>query len=124
MHELRIKRVYLPAEEADGYRILIDRLWPRGLSKEKAAIDEWNKAVTPTTELRKWFGHKAENYALFADKYRAELDHNPDAKPFATHVGELLDNGNVTLLYGAKSPTCNHAIILRDWTLGTLKRGR
>lgn len=117
MNDLKIKRVYDPAEPQDGCRILIDRLWPRGVSKERACIDEWNKAVTPTTELRRWFGHKEENYAEFADKYRAELDRNPDAEPFAKHVGELLRQGNVSLLYGAKSPTCNHAIILRDWIL-------
>lgn len=120
MYELNIKRVYAPAEAADGYRILIDRLWPRGLSKEKACLDEWNKDVTPTPGLRQWFGHREERYATFADNYRAELDANPAAKPFARHVGTLLNTGNVTLLYGAKSETCNHAIILRDWTLHEL----
>lgn len=117
MSELKIKRVYLPAEEGDGCRILIDRLWPRGVSKEKAAVDEWNKDVTPTTELRKWFGHKEENFAEFGVKYRAELDGNAAALSFAQHVGELLKQGDVTLLYGAKSPTCNHALILKDWLL-------
>ena len=117
MNELKIKRVYSPAEESDGYRILIDRLWPRGIKKEDACLDEWNKAVTPTTALRKWFGHKEENFEKFNTQYRAELDSNPEAPAFAGHVGQLLDKGNVTLLYGAKSPTCNHALILRDWIL-------
>lgn len=117
MNKLRIKRVYLPADEEDGYRILIDRLWPRGVSKEKAQIDEWCKDVTPTPDLRKWFGHKEENYTEFADKYRAELNGNPAAPEFAARCRELLKEGNVTLLYGAKSPTCNHAVILRDWIL-------
>lgn len=115
MYDLKIKRVYLSPEEDDGYRILIDKLWPRGLSKEKAEIDEWNKAITPSTELRKWFGHKDENYAEFADQYRAELDANPESLPFASHVKALLESQNVTLLYGAKSETYNHAIIFRDW---------
>ncbi|MCE2617366.1 MAG: DUF488 domain-containing protein [Phocaeicola sp.] len=117
MGELRIKRVYLSADASDGYRILIDRLWPRGISKEKALIDEWRKEVTPTTSLRKWFGHKEENYAEFAQKYRAELDGNQDALQFIAHCRQLLKQGNVTLLYGAKSETCNHALILRDWIL-------
>ncbi|MGI6242175.1 MAG: DUF488 domain-containing protein [Prevotella sp.] len=118
MNELKIKRVYLAPEEGDGYRILIDRLWPRGLSKEKADVDEWNKAVTPSTELRKWFGHKEENYEEFAVRYRGELDDNPEALPFAKHIKELLQDDDVTLVYGAKSTTCNHAIILRDWVMG------
>ncbi len=117
MNELRIKRVYSPAEESDGYRILIDRLWPRGIKKDDACLDEWNKAVTPTPALRKWFGHKEENFEKFYTQYRAELDANPEAAAFAEHVAQLLDKENVTLLYGAKSPTCNHALILRDWIL-------
>ena len=116
-NELKIKRVYLTPEEGDGYRILIDRLWPRGIAKEKACIDEWNKAIAPSSELRKWFGHKEENYATFTEKYRSELDNNPEATPFANHTKALLESSNVTLLYGAKSENCNHAIILRDWLI-------
>ncbi|ATV38614.1 DUF488 domain-containing protein [Prevotella intermedia] len=116
-NELKIKRVYLTPEEGDGYRILIDRLWPRGIAKEKACIDEWNKAIAPSSELRKWFGHKEENYATFAEKYRSELDNNPEAMPFTNHIKALLESSNVTLLYGAKSENCNHAIILRDWLI-------
>ena len=116
-NELKIKRVYLTPEEGDGYRILIDRLWPRGIAKEKACIDEWNKAITPSSELHKWFGHKEENYATFAEKYRSELDNNPEAMPFTNHIKELLESSNVTLLYGAKSENCNRAIILRDWLI-------
>lgn len=117
MNDLKIKRIYLPPTAGDGYRILIDRLWPRGIAKDKACIDEWNKAVTPSPELRKWFGHKDENYAAFAEKYRAELDNNPEAIPFANHIKTLLQSNDVTLLYGAKSEICNHAIILRDWLM-------
>ena len=117
MNELRIKRAYLPAEPSDGYRILIDRLWPRGLSKEKIAIDEWAKAAAPSAELRKWFGHKEENLEEFARCYREELDANPAAIGFANHCGELLRESDVTLVYGARSATCNHAVILREWII-------
>ena len=119
MNLLSIKRIYAPAEPADGYRILIDRLWPRGIKKEDAQVDEWAKSVTPTTSLRQWFGHKEENYAEFAERYRAELNHNPAASDFAYYIRMMLTDTPVTLLYGAKSETCNHAIILRDWILSS-----
>ncbi len=120
MNQLLIKRAYLPAEETDGHRILIDRLWPRGLRKDKAAVDEWRKEIAPTPDLRKWFGHKEENFGDFSSRYMAELEHNPAASPFVRHIGELLKAGNVTLLFGAKSPTCNHAVILTNWILAKL----
>lgn len=121
MKQLKIKRVYEAPEEADGYRILTDKLWPRGLKKEQAAIDEWAKAITPTTSLRQWFGHKPEKFQAFADKYRAELNANADAPAFADHCQRLLEETNVTLLYGARDPKCNHAIVLRQWILGQEK---
>jgi hypothetical protein len=117
MNELRIKRIYLSPEEDDGYRLLIDRLWPRGISKVKASLDEWDKTVAPSTELREWFGHKEENFPEFERKYRIELDNNPDAANFAQHVKKLLKTGNVTLLYGAKDETCNQAVVLKIWVL-------
>ncbi len=117
MGTLNIKRAYIDAKPEDGYRILIDRLWPRGVTKEMAAIDEWAKEITPSTELRKWFGHKEENFDKFQDQYLEELDANPEAETFAKHCKELLTHGNVTLVYGARSATCNHAVILRDWIL-------
>lgn len=117
MNELRIKRIYLSPEEDDGYRLLIDRLWPRGISKVKASLDEWEKTVAPSTELREWFGHKEENFLEFERKYRIELDNNPDAANFAQHVKKLLKTGNVTLLYGAKDETCNQAVVLKTWVL-------
>ena len=70
---MKLKRVYLPAEETDGYRILVDRLWPRGISKEKAKIDLWLKEVAPSNELRKWFGHDPERFNEFTERYKAEL---------------------------------------------------
>lgn len=114
---LRIKRIYLPIEPTDGYRILIDRLWPRGISRTAAEIDEWAKDVAPSTKLRKWFDHKVENFEEFRCRYELELNDNPLAGMFALHCRELLEKGRVTLLYGARSITCNHAIILRDWIL-------
>lgn len=121
MNKLKIKRIYLPYDEEDGYRILIDRLWPRGISKTNAAIDEHCKNIAPSTEIRKTFGHKEENYKAFAENYRNELANNNDAMPFVEHCRELLEDDNVTLLYGAKSETCNHAIILRDWIMSKRK---
>ena len=117
MYQLRIKRVYAAAEESDGYRILTDKLWPRGMTKDKAAIDEWAKEITPTNSLRQWFGHKRENFQAFTDQYIAELNANPAAPAFAKLCIELLQRHNVTLLYGAKDGECNHAIVLRNWIL-------
>jgi uncharacterized protein YeaO (DUF488 family) len=115
MNEILIKRVYEAADDSDGCRILVDRLWPRGLSKGKAAIDEWCKDVTPSAELRKWFGHMEERFAEFASRYTDELNGNPYSPEFVGHCSELLRSGNVTLLYAAKNPACNHALVLREW---------
>ncbi len=117
MNDLRIKRIYLSSEKEDGYRLLIDRLWPRGISKVKANLDEWDKTVAPSSELREWFGHEGEKFPEFEKKYRVELEHNQDAAQFAKHVKELLKTSNVTLLYGAKNETCNQAVVLKDWIM-------
>lgn len=114
-NKLTIKRIYDQACVDDGYRVLVDKLWPRGVSKERAALDEWNKDVTPSTELRKWFGHKPERFEEFKTRYIAELEQNPTAFAFADKVHDLLKTQPVTLLYGAKDPQINHAIILKDW---------
>ena len=106
MRSLAIKRVYEPPSPKDGTRILVDRLWPRGLSKAKAALDGWNKDVAPSTALRKQFNHKPERFAEFSRRYRAELAHNPA-------VAELRAlKGKVTLVYGARDPAINHAVVL------------
>ena len=117
MNDLRIKRIYLSSEKEDGYRLLIDRLWPRGISKVKANLDEWDKTVAPSSELREWFGHEDEKFPEFEKKYRVELEHNQDAAQFAKHVKELLKTSNVTLLYGAKNETCNQAVVLKGWIM-------
>lgn len=122
MNDLRIKRIYLSSEKEDGYRLLIDRLWPRGISKVKANLDEWDKTVAPSSELREWFGHEDEKFPEFEKKYRVELEHNQDAAQFAKHVKELLKTSNVTLLYGAKNETCNQAVVLKDWIMESKQR--
>jgi uncharacterized protein YeaO (DUF488 family) len=106
MRSVVIKRVYDKPAETDGARILVDRLWPRGLSKRKAALDGWIKAVAPSPDLRKWFGHKPERFAEFRKHYRAELKGNPAVKELRATKGKL------TLLYGARDSKINHAVVL------------
>ena len=115
MNKLQIKRIYLPVDDSDGYRILVDRLWPRGISKEVAALDEWRKEIAPSNELRKSFGHEASKFEVFADSYCKELDENIDAKAFATFCKKMLAQKNVTLLYGAKDSEHNNAVVLAQW---------
>ncbi len=106
-----IKRVYEPAADDDGRRILVDRLWPRGLSKEKAAVDLWLKEVAPSSELRKWFGHDPEKWGEFQRRYRAELDSNDEA---VQALKQAIGKGKATLLYGAHDERHNQAVVLRD----------
>jgi uncharacterized protein YeaO (DUF488 family) len=102
------KRVYEPAAKDDGYRVLVDRLWPRGLTKAKAHVDLWLKEVAPSTELRKWFGHEPEKWPEFQKRYRAELN-----KTALESLRKLeKDHKKVTLLYGAKSEERNQAVAL------------
>jgi uncharacterized protein YeaO (DUF488 family) len=109
-YEVRIKRVYEPAAAADGKRILVDRLWPRGISKAAAGIDLWLKEVGPSTELRKWFGHEPARWEEFRSRYNAELADNPAF----TELGEQLTAGPITLLYGARDEAHNQAVVLAD----------
>jgi uncharacterized protein YeaO (DUF488 family) len=106
MRSVVIKRVYEPAARADGFRILVDRLWPRGISKRKAMLDGWCKEVAPSPALRKWFGHRPERFQEFAKRYRAELKGNAALKDLRGRKGK------VTLVYGARDPEINHARIL------------
>lgn len=124
MNEIHIKRVYELVDESDGYRILVDRLWPRGLSKGKAAIDEWCKDISPSKELRKWFGHTEERFGEFALRYTEELNSNSYAPEFISHCSELLRTANITLLYAAKNPSCNHALVLLGWLQSRLAGDR
>jgi len=109
--EIEIKRAYAPFSADDGFRILVDRLWPRGVSKEKAHIDFWDKAVAPGTELRKWFNHVPENFPEFARRYRAELEDNPAALDALRE--QVKGHKKISLIYGARDPEINHARVLQ-----------
>ena len=117
--DIQLKRVYESPEESDGYRILTDRLggglWPRGISREKAALDLWAKDMAPSSELRKWFGHDPEKYETFRKKYLQELDHNPGKEDFLSLVKSHLKEGRVTLLYGARDREHNQAVVLQHF---------
>ena len=115
MKELRIKRIYEAIEEQDGYRVLTDRLWPRGIAKAKAAIDLWEKTVAPSTELREWFGHIPERFPEFTERYLKELEDNSDATKFVELCQKQLEKSNVTLLYGAKDEVHNQAVVLQNF---------
>ncbi len=115
---LDIKRVYEPPESDDGIRILVDRLWPRGISKERAMLDKWIKDIAPSPELRTWFGHKTENFEDFAERYRIELETDPIKQTAVIDVLEMAKENKLTLVYAAKSLTVNHAAVLRDYLIG------
>ena len=109
---VRIKRVYEKSDKEDGKRILVDRLWPRGLTKEKANIDLWLKDVAPSTALRKWFGHDPKKWKEFQKKYRQELRNN---KEQIAILKEQAKNTVVTLVYAAEDEVHNQAIVLKEW---------
>lgn len=109
---IRIKRVYGPAEPEDGTRILVDRLWPRGIGKKALKLDSWYKDIAPSSELRKWFNHNPARWEEFRRRYFGELDSNQAAW---SSLAELVRNRNVTLLYGAKDEEHNNAQALRDY---------
>lgn len=105
---IQIKRIYEPAEDADGLRILVDRIWPRGISRFDARIDHWEKEVAPTSDLRKWFGHKPERWVEFRKRYRAELKTNPALAELRQQIGKK----RTTLLYSARDTERNQAVVL------------
>jgi uncharacterized protein YeaO (DUF488 family) len=105
-----LKRVYDPPAKADGERVLVDRLWPRGLTKVKAKVDLWLKDVAPSTELRKWFGHDPEKWTEFKKRYRVELKNNPAL----SELLELSRQGDITLVYAAKDQLHNEAVVLKQ----------
>ena len=109
--KVKIKRVYDAAERSDGLRILVDRLWPRGVSKEDLKYDFWNKDLAPSPALRKWFGHKVENWAQFRDSYQSELRTPEQLERMRALIHEAKGR-NMTLVYAAKDPDHNHALIL------------
>ncbi len=116
-----IKRIYEEACLDDGHRVLVDRIWPRGISKVRAALDEWAVSITPTTELRKWFGHKAQHWEEFRHLYTEHL--NTEAlQPDIHRLISISKQQKLTLLYAAKSETQNHALVLRDYMQATLEQ--
>ncbi|MFI0844650.1 DUF488 domain-containing protein [Mesorhizobium sp. IMUNJ 23232] len=110
---LKMKRVYEPPSSEDGFRILVDRLWPRGLAKADAAIDLWLKEVAPSAELRRWFGHDPEKWQEFRRRYRDELDGNTEAVEELRQA--ISGKEKVTLLYAARDDEHNNAVALRDY---------
>jgi uncharacterized protein YeaO (DUF488 family) len=111
-HDIKIKRIYDPPEEGDGYRVLVDRLWPRGVTKEHARIDHWARHLAPSNSLRKWFGHQPARFSEFRVRYLEELKTHGEA---ANQVRDQARDTTVTLLYAARDPSCNHAIILQEY---------
>ncbi|MFP4976690.1 DUF488 domain-containing protein [Paenibacillus sp. CN-4] len=113
--QLRLKRVYDPPNDEDGCRILIDRLWPRGLTKEQAAIQEWMKEIAPDPELRRWFGHKPERFGEFRKRYLHELAESEKKAELVQRIRKQAAEERVTLVYGAKDPVHNHGVVLLDY---------
>lgn len=109
MGVIRIKRIYDLFAETDGTRVLVDRIWPRGVSKDAAKLDLWMKDVAPSTELRRWFGHDPSRFKTFAARYRKELRAHPDA---VRKLREITSRGDVTMLYAARDREVNHAVVL------------
>lgn len=112
MGYLKIKRVYDEPSPDDGIRVLVDRLWPRGITKERAHLDYWFKDIAPSSDLRKWFNHEPEKFKEFAQRYKEELHFDNDD---VEKIKGFLKSQNVTLIYAAKSPTINHALVLKEY---------
>ncbi len=109
---IRIKRIYENPGNDDGFRILVDRLWPRGVSKEKASLNLWMKDVAPSNELRKWFSHDPQKWEEFKMRYKRELN---DKNEFLTKIKDIeKENENITLLYSAKDEKHNNAVVLKN----------
>ena len=109
--DIHLKRAYEAPSPADGVRVLVDRLWPRGVSKERAAIDRWMKEVAPSTELRRWLGHDPKRWNGFRRRYRTELSHRVEG---LRELRALTRKGPLTLVYAARDEAHNEAIVLRD----------
>lgn len=116
--DIKIKRVYEKPEADDGYRVLVDKLWPRGIRKADLPYDYWAKELTPSTAARKAFGHKAENFDAFKERYLDELNTSDEARACAQQLEENAmhaGDNTITLLYAARDPKINHAVILKGW---------
>lgn len=116
---LRLKRAYEPASSSDGRRILVDRLWPRGLSKRRAAIDEWMKEIAPSAPLRRWFGHDPDRWPEFQRRYKRELRERGD---MLRKIATLASRGPVTLVFGARDEVHNDAVVLEALVRARMNR--
>jgi uncharacterized protein YeaO (DUF488 family) len=116
---IRIERVYDSPKEVDSFRILVDRLWPRGLSKEKVRIDLWQKDIAPSNSLRKWFGHDEKKWDEFKQKYFKELDKNNDKVNTIIKIAK--EQNSITLLYGSKEERFNNAVALKEYLKEKIK---
>nr|WP_239517095.1 DUF488 family protein [Periweissella beninensis] len=112
---IKIQRIYSSNSTQPGYRILIDRLWPRGISKAKANLDDWDKMIAPSNKLRKWFNHDPQKFQKFSEAYRKELAENPETPKFIAKIRLKIANGDIILLYSAKDEDHNQAIVLRNY---------
>lgn len=112
---VKLKRAYDPPAASDGTRILVDRLWPRGVSKAKAAIDQWDKSIAPSTRLRNWFGHDPARWQEFRQRYASEIHGHPEE---LAALRARAESGRITLIFAAHDKMHNHAIVLRDILLG------
>ncbi|MYV04974.1 MULTISPECIES: DUF488 domain-containing protein [Furfurilactobacillus] len=112
---LQLKRIYEAPAASDGQRIFVDRLWARGISKERAALTDWDKEIAPSAELRKQFGHDPEKFPAFKREYERELATNEMTKAFIEKIRSGLAAGNVTLLFGAKDEQHNNAVVLKEF---------
>lgn len=113
--ELKMKRIYESPAEADGFRILVDRLWPRGVKKEAAQLDAWLKDSAPSPDLRKWFDHDPERYIAFKEHYEEEMLTNPPTSAAVAEILKQLEATDVTLVYAARNPEINHVVVLWDF---------
>ncbi len=119
---IRLKRTYENPDEADGFRILVDRLWPRGVKKERARIDLWFKDIAPSNELRKWSGHDPEKWGEFKERYFSELDARPELIDLLWH--KIEEEGKVTLVYSARDEDHNNAVALKDYIVEKTSPGK
>lgn len=117
---VRIKRIYDAPSTDDGYRVLVDRVWPRGLSKKEARLDRWLKEIAPSTELRRWFAHDPSRWSEFRRRYRGELEKSP---ALIQEIAEKAQSGPVTLLFSARDQQHNQAVVLREWLEEWLGKG-
>lgn len=111
--DIATKRIYEPADKTDGQRVLVDRVWPRGISKDEATLTLWLKDIAPSTELRKWFDHRPERWDEFQRRYRGELSSGKEDALDA--LASLLEHGRVTLLYGTREERYNNAVALAGY---------